>query len=130
VIANVPGYHFQPSARKYVTWAPDGEALVASQRLEGAFGLRLQRFPLSGGASQPVTEGPDTAIDVSPAFSPDGRWLAYLRWENGANIRALGNSTTGHKPEAAGHKSGSYNYICLETRQPNHCVWRWRDQYR
>jgi serine/threonine protein kinase/WD40 repeat protein len=84
VIANVPGYHFQPSARKYVTWAPGGEALVAAQRLEGAFGLRLRRFPLSGGASQPATEGPDTAIDVSPAFSPDGRWLAYLRWENGA----------------------------------------------
>ncbi len=84
VIADVPGYHFQPTARKYLTWAPDGQALVAGRRVEGAFGLRLNRFPLSGGDPLPVTEGPDAAIDVSPAYSPDGRWLAYLRWENGA----------------------------------------------
>ncbi len=82
VIASLPGS--RPGARKYLTWAPDGDALVAANRAKAAFALRLYGFPLSGGPEQPVTEGPAAAQDVSPAFSPDGRWLAYLRWENGA----------------------------------------------
>jgi serine/threonine protein kinase/dipeptidyl aminopeptidase/acylaminoacyl peptidase len=82
VIASLPSA--LPSARKYMTWAPDGQALVALHRLEGSFGIRLYRFPIAGGTEQPLTEGPDGAQDVSPAFSPDGRWLAFLRWENGA----------------------------------------------
>jgi eukaryotic-like serine/threonine-protein kinase len=82
LIATLTG--FLPSSRKYLTWTPDGESLVAPNRLKAAFALRLYRFPVSGGIEQPVTEGPDGAQDVSPAFSPDGRWLAFLRWENGA----------------------------------------------
>jgi Tol biopolymer transport system component len=82
LIATLAGY--RPGARKYLTWAPDGEALVAADRLKDAFALRLYRLPISGGPAQPITEGPDGAQDVSPAFSPDGRWLAFLRWENGA----------------------------------------------
>jgi serine/threonine protein kinase len=82
LIATLPGY--RPGARKYLTWAPDSESLVASNRLKDAFALRLCRLPVSGGTQQPVTDGPDGAQDVSPAFSPDGRWLAFLRWENGA----------------------------------------------
>jgi len=82
VIASLPGA--LPGARKYMTWAPGGQALVAVHRLQAAFAIRLYRFPVSGGAEQPVTEGPDGAQDVSPAYSPDSRWLAFLRWENGA----------------------------------------------
>lgn len=82
VIASLPG--FRPAARKYLTWTPDGNALVAAHRVKAGFALRLYRFPISGGREHPLTEGPDASQDVSPAFSPDGRWLAYLRWENGA----------------------------------------------
>jgi serine/threonine protein kinase len=82
LIATLPG--FRPGARKYLTWAPDAGSLVASNRLKDAFALRLYRLPVSAGTEQPVTDGPDAAQDVSPAFSPDGRWLAFLRWENGA----------------------------------------------
>ena len=85
VIANLPGS--RPGARKYLTWSPGGEALVAAHRLKAAFELRLYRLPLSGGDAQPLTEGPEGAQDVSPAFSRDGRWLAFLRWENGATYQ-------------------------------------------
>jgi len=85
VITSLPGA--LPGARKYMTWAPDGEAIVAVHRLNGSFALRLYRFPVHGGTEQQVTEGPDGAQDVSPAFSPDGRWLAYLRWEDGATYQ-------------------------------------------
>jgi Tol biopolymer transport system component len=97
LIATLPGH--RPSARKYLTWAPDGEALVAPDRLKDAFALRLYRFPVSGGTEQPVTEGPDAAQDVSPAFSPDGRWLAYLRWENGATYELWVVPQPGGKPK-------------------------------
>jgi serine/threonine protein kinase/dipeptidyl aminopeptidase/acylaminoacyl peptidase len=98
VIASLPSA--LPGARKYMTWAPDGQALVAVHRLKGSFAIRLYRFPVSGGAEQPVTEGPDGALDVSPAFSPDGRWLAYLRWENGATYELWGVPQLDGKPKA------------------------------
>jgi serine/threonine protein kinase len=82
MIASLPG--FRPGSRTYVTWAPNGKALVTAHQWKAGFALRLYRVPVSGGAEEPVTGGPDGAQDVSPAFSPDGRWLAYLRWENGA----------------------------------------------
>jgi serine/threonine protein kinase len=98
VIASLPGT--LPGARKYMTWTPDGQALVAVHRLKGSFAIRLYRFPVSGGTEQPVTEGPDGAHDVSPAFSPDGRWLAYLRWENGATYELWVVPPPDGKPKA------------------------------
>ncbi len=52
--------------------------------MKAAFALRLYRLPLSGDAPEAITEGPDEAQDVAPAFSPDGEWLAFLRWQSGA----------------------------------------------
>jgi serine/threonine protein kinase len=96
-VATLPGY--RPGARKYLTWAPDGKALVAADRLKDTFALRLYRLPVSGGTAQPVTKGPDGAQDVSPAFSPDGRWLAFLRWENGATYELWVIPQPGEKPK-------------------------------
>ncbi|HTS65501.1 MAG TPA: protein kinase [Candidatus Acidoferrales bacterium] len=97
LIATLSGH--RPGARKYVTWAPDGEALVAADRLKDGFALRLYRLPVSGGTERPVTDGPDAAQDVSPAFSPDGRWLAYLRWVNGATYELWVVPQPGGKPK-------------------------------
>jgi serine/threonine protein kinase len=97
LIASLPG--FRPAARKYLTWTPDGEALIAADRLKAGFALRLYRFPLSGAAAQPITDGPEAAQDVSPAFSPDGRWLAFLRWENGATYGLWVVPQRGGKPK-------------------------------
>jgi serine/threonine protein kinase len=89
----------RPSARKYLTWAPDNDAIVASNRLKAAFALRLYRLPISGGPAQALTEGPDAAQDVSPAFSPDGQWLAFLRWENGATYELWAVPQPGGRPK-------------------------------
>jgi dipeptidyl aminopeptidase/acylaminoacyl peptidase len=97
VVANLLGS--RPSARKYLTWAPESDAIVASNRLNAGFALRLYRFPISGGPARPVSEGPDAAQDVSPAFSPDGRWLAFLRWENGATYSLWAVPQPGGKPK-------------------------------
>ena len=96
-VVSLPG--FRPSARTYLTWAPDGKALVTAHQLKGAFALRLYRVPVSGGPEQVIAEGPDGAQDVSPAFSPDGRWLAFLRWENGGTYELWAVAQPSGKPK-------------------------------
>jgi Tol biopolymer transport system component len=61
-------------------WSPDGEA-VAYQWREVAGGLqRLYIIPAEGGTPRAVT-----AIEsVSVAWSPDGRYLAFVSFEDGA----------------------------------------------
>jgi len=98
VIASLSGSR-RPSARKYLAWEPGGDALVATHRVTAAFALRLYRFPVSGGAGQAVTEGPDGTQDVSPAFSPDGQWLAFLRWEDGGTYALWAVRQPGGKPQ-------------------------------
>lgn len=63
------------------TLAPDGRvAVVAASRpdLEAdEYRSRLWSVPLDGaGPPRPLTTGPN---DSAPRFSPDGRWLAFLR---------------------------------------------------
>ncbi len=70
-------------AAGWLAWAPDGQHLVfASTSLESGrstlFWLRL-----ADGDVQTLISPPDGVMgDASPALSPDGRWLAYLRWSS------------------------------------------------
>ena len=65
VVANIPG---PARPRKYLTWAVELDAVVASNRVKTAFALRLYRFPISVGPAQAVTEGPDASRDAPPLF--------------------------------------------------------------
>ena len=61
-------------------WSPDGKRLVVSGRrgATGAFSLHL--VALGGGTPQRLTAPPATYPgDLEPAFSPDGRTLAFVR---------------------------------------------------
>ncbi|TFV61224.1 S9 family peptidase, partial [Geodermatophilus sp. DF01-2] len=65
--------------------SPDGRmAVVAVTRADldaDADGSRLWAVPTDGSApARPLTSG---TRDTAPAFSPDGRWLAYLGAEPG-----------------------------------------------
>jgi Tol biopolymer transport system component len=60
-----------------IAWTPDGAGLV----FVPPGGKGLSRFSIADGASTPLTTPPaDASGDSSPSYSPDGRWLAFVRW--------------------------------------------------
>lgn len=58
-----------------VTWSPDGRALVVS----GHNHTGLLRLPLAGGEPEVLVNPVAETTDSCPAFSPDGRSLAFVR---------------------------------------------------
>ncbi len=65
-------------------WAPDGRSLVFSSALIGGrFDLWTQNVVAMDAAGLPrqLTDHPGSA--AAPAFSPDGRWVAYYRVVSG-----------------------------------------------
>jgi Tol biopolymer transport system component len=71
------------------TWRPDGKILAFSQTNPGT-NLDIMTLPIEGdeksgwrpGDPKPFLNTP--AAEVAPAFSPDGRWLAYGSSESGS----------------------------------------------
>jgi Tol biopolymer transport system component len=80
--------------------SPDGRmAVVAVARPDledDEYRSQLWAVPTDGSAAaRPLTEG---ALDSAPAFSPDGRWLAYLGAEPGEKPQVWLLPTAGGAP--------------------------------
>jgi Tol biopolymer transport system component/DNA-binding winged helix-turn-helix (wHTH) protein len=61
-------------------WLPDGKHLVVSQMPEGARASPLLILAADTGKQYVLTTPPERSIgDLSPAISPDGRMLAFVR---------------------------------------------------
>lgn len=63
------------------TYAPDGGAIVFAFGPAGTAEPRLYRFDLESQSGGPIADAPGQSYD--PAFSPDGRWLAFARRHEG-----------------------------------------------
>ena len=68
-----------------LAWMLDGESLVVSELVDGSHGpSRLARLALATGGITPITSAPAESIgDHSPALSPDGRSIAFIRHSTG-----------------------------------------------
>jgi serine/threonine-protein kinase len=84
-LTDSPESHMQGSS-----WHPSGQFL-AFQAGRGATGSDLMILPMEGDATRGWTPGTPTvflsspANEATPAFSPDGRWIAYASNEAGSN---------------------------------------------
>jgi Tol biopolymer transport system component len=66
------------SARPLLTWTPDGRAIVIPAEDADASGrASLFRIGVHGEPPQRLFQSTAGQGDAYPAFSPDGRWLAY-----------------------------------------------------
>lgn len=69
-----------PIAGPFLAWMPGGRAILFSERPAVDRPLALFELDLSTGARRQITHPPSTALgDVSPAVSPDGAHIAFLR---------------------------------------------------
>ena len=65
------------------TWSPDGGRIAFTRFVEGTGAIVLQD---RGGGKQTVP-GTTRDLNITPAFSPDGQWMAYARVaEDGTDI--------------------------------------------
>lgn len=65
---------------RHLDWSPDGRFIAAADKSRPGLPFHIVRIALDGGGKSEATDPPDGIIgDMSPALSPDGRWLAFLR---------------------------------------------------
>ncbi len=81
-IENLPALRALRIVGRYLTWTPDGKWLAVSYPVspgvDQAFGLFL--LSVDSGTTRPLTNPQaDSHTDLDPAFSPDGKSLAFIR---------------------------------------------------
>jgi dipeptidyl aminopeptidase/acylaminoacyl peptidase len=62
------------------TWSPDGKDIVLSTNLSG----RTNLWKVSSSGSWPVQLAQSDEAQLSPTYSPDGKWIVYQQ-DNGGN---------------------------------------------
>ena len=65
---------------RHLDWSPDGRFLAVADKAEAAAPFSIYLVHVSDGAKTKLTAPtPRTIGDSSPAFSPDGQWISFLR---------------------------------------------------
>lgn len=63
-------------------WSPGGGELAFTTGIEGTTARPIEVLTLNSGRIRVLTHPPSGSHDFYPAYSPDGRWLAFCRWHS------------------------------------------------
>jgi Tol biopolymer transport system component/DNA-binding winged helix-turn-helix (wHTH) protein len=81
-----------PAGAVQIDWSVDGRYLIAGRRADPKETDRdtgIYLIPVAGGEPRALTHSQAPAIDLAPAFSPDGRQIAYATCDAACSIRVL-----------------------------------------
>jgi Tol biopolymer transport system component/DNA-binding winged helix-turn-helix (wHTH) protein len=76
------------SPTQKLDWTHAGDALIVSDDPPGGL-LRLRRLDVATGKARDLTHPPAGAFDITPAMSPDGRKLAFMRQGRGRTSQVM-----------------------------------------
>lgn len=82
-----------------INWSPDGKWLALTDSPDSRAARRIVMVSVETGEKRPLTNPPASSFDLRPAFSPDGRQLAFVRNNNYVYLTAV--SGGGEKQLAA-----------------------------
>lgn len=94
---------------RLVSWTPDGRWVALGGVIDGKRGLWL--FEADGPGRRQLT---DTTLDCGPAFSADGRRVAFVRFQRGGRERELHVLPLGQDLEPSGASVALVNATPLE----------------
>jgi Tol biopolymer transport system component/predicted Ser/Thr protein kinase len=118
-IAEIFDMHSLSLPGPYVAWSADGNSLVISDRESATGPFALFLLSIESGERQKLTSPPAQSLgDSSPAFSPDGRTLAFSRnIDSGVGDLYLVAVSEGLKP------TGEARRITFENRGASNPAW-------
>ena len=93
------------SGVRALTWSPDQKALIVTANIDAATSA-LWSLPLDGSPRQRLTSPPAGQADLAPAYSPDGKVLAFLRTKGWAT-ESLMVKPGQERPIVTGHRVDS-----------------------
>ncbi|WP_263357724.1 hypothetical protein [Acidicapsa ligni] len=85
-------------------WSADGTELFVSDVAPSGQGLGLYAYNLTSGALRPITDPLSDRRDLSPAASPDGRWIAFVRFTSYDSSDIYLYSLTDHTEREVTHE--------------------------
>lgn len=90
------------------TWSPDGQTIAFVRGHLGPSSFQLSdeadiyTIPVTGGDPQPLAGASGDGMNYYPAYSPDGRWLAFTRHTTGSTTYAAAEAEIFLVPASGG----------------------------